>query len=63
MMKKYSAPAFLLTGLCVILFFSCDQDTTEKELKKGGAAIAMEEWALYRSYPEGRILTQPLTSL
>ena len=61
MMKKYSVPAFLLTGLCGILFFSCDQNTTEKEPKKGGAAIAMEEWALYRSYPEGRIWQRNLS--
>lgn len=54
MMKDYFAPALLAVGLCMALF-SCKESSPVAELKKGGAALAMEEWALYRSYPEGRI--------
>lgn len=54
MIKKYPNALTLSTLLCILLF-SCAPKTSEEEPKKGGAALAMEAWALYRSYPEGRI--------
>ena len=52
---------FRKLGYCLILvalFGACNQEqeeTTTYEETKSGAAVAMEEWALVRSYPEGKI--------
>ncbi|MCO6479638.1 MAG: hypothetical protein J5I94_23585 [Phaeodactylibacter sp.] len=54
MIKKSAAVALSAAVLCLLLF-SCQQNTPRQEPKKGGAALAMEAWALYRSYPQGRI--------
>ncbi|MCB0584133.1 MAG: hypothetical protein KDD06_02220 [Phaeodactylibacter sp.] len=54
MVNKYVLPVLLVFGLC-FAFYSCRQNIIEEEPKKGGAALAMEAWALYRSYPEGKI--------
>ena len=41
---------------------SCKEGTAiNKKQHPGGAALAMEEWAMFRSYPEGKIWSRNLT--
>ena len=50
----------LLSGIFLMLSSCNDQIDIPIEHKKSGAAKAMEEWGLVRSYPDGRIQTRNL---
>ncbi|MCO6493289.1 MAG: hypothetical protein J5I98_33015 [Phaeodactylibacter sp.] len=44
-----------------LLFTSCARQAPPGEPAKSGAALALEAWALYRSYPDGRIWQRNLS--
>ncbi|MCB0549471.1 MAG: hypothetical protein KDD19_17990 [Phaeodactylibacter sp.] len=55
-MKHRYAAAVVGLLLCISVL-SCQQkgQGIQEEPKKGGAALAMEAWALHRSYPDGKV--------